>query len=166
VFGERLRVIQSPRPDRASLQDELHRLLRVELDAYLLYFGIRQKPDQRFVVKIDHLDAIAPRIAKIAAKRRLQFELVFLGEFLSNLLKLCFVANHDPEMPHVCPLNLVDFENGEKLMLTQFEERVAFAAAHLFQIENILVERHRLLDIIHFNGHMIASINLHAHVAP
>jgi hypothetical protein len=68
-------------------------------------------------------------------------------------------------MPHVCPLNFVHFENGEKLMLTQFEERVAFAATHLFQIENVLVKCHRLHDIIHFDRDMIASIDLHAHMS-
>src|SRR5207302_8609046 len=35
----------------------------------LLHFAIWQKPDQRFIMKIDNLDAIAPRIAKIASKR-------------------------------------------------------------------------------------------------
>jgi len=38
------------------------------------------------------------------------------------------------------------------------------AAAHLFQIENILVKRYRLLDIVHFDDDMITSIDLHAHV--
>jgi hypothetical protein len=35
-------------------------------------------------------------------------------------------------MPHVCSLNFVDFENSQELMVAQFEERVAFPAAHLF----------------------------------
>jgi hypothetical protein len=116
-------------------------------------------------VKIDHLDAISPWITKVAAKRRLQFEFVFLGEFLSHFLKLRFIANHDPEMPHVCALNLIHFENGEELMITQLEERVALTAAHLFEIENILVKGHGLLNIIHLDRHMIASIDLHAHMS-
>jgi len=45
----------------------------VELHSGLLHFTIRQKPDERFVVKIDNLNAVAPGIAKIATKRRLQF---------------------------------------------------------------------------------------------
>jgi hypothetical protein len=68
-------------------------------------------------------------------------------------------------MPHVCSLNFVDFENRQELMLTQFEERVALAAAHLFEIENILVKRQRLLDIIDLDCDMIASIDLHAHMS-
>src|SRR5262249_20996867 len=116
-------------------------------------------------MKIDHLNAIAPGIAKIATERWLQFELIFLREVLSNFLQLRFVANHHPEMPHVCSLTSVDFENREELMCPDFEDRVAFAATHLFEIENILVKRHRLLDVIDFDGYMIASVNLHAHIS-
>src|SRR5437867_4514826 len=108
----------------------MHRLLRVEFNARLLHLAVRQKPDQRFVVKIDHLDAIAPWIAKIAAERRLQFEFVFLREFLSNLFELRFIANHDPEMPHVGALYLLNFEDREELVLAQFEKGITLAAAH------------------------------------
>src|SRR5262249_22290174 len=69
------------------------------------------------------------------------------------------------EMSHIRSLNFVHFENGEELMVTQFEERVALATAHLFEIEHILVKGHRLPDIIHFDGDMIASIDLHAHMS-
>jgi hypothetical protein len=48
-------------------------------------------------------------------------------------------------------------------MVTQLEERVALAAAHLFEIENILVKGHCLLDVVHLDRDMIASVNLHAH---
>jgi hypothetical protein len=50
-------------------------------------------------------------------------------------------------------------------MFAQFEKCIAFAAAHLFEIENVLVKRHRLFDVIHLDGHMIASIDLHAHTS-
>ena len=33
----------------------------------------------------------------------------------------------------------------------------------LFQIENILIERDRFLDVIDFDRDVIASVNLHAH---
>src|SRR2546430_6977490 len=85
----------------------LHRLLRVEFNSRLLHFAIRQKPDKRFVVKIDNLDAVAPGIAKVAAERRLKLEFIFLSYLFANFLELPFVANHDPEMPHVRPLHLV-----------------------------------------------------------
>jgi hypothetical protein len=68
-------------------------------------------------------------------------------------------------MPHVCSLNFVDFENRQELMVTQLKERIALAATHLFEIENVLVKGHRLLNVIHFNGDMIASVNLHAHMS-
>src|SRR5215472_10778293 len=94
-----------------------------ELDTRFLHLAIRQQPDQRLIVKIDHLNAISPWVAKVAAKRWPQFEFVFLGKFLSDFLELSLISNHDPEMPHVCSLNLVDFENRQELMITQFEER-------------------------------------------
>src|SRR5437667_10378357 len=66
-------------------------------------------------------------------------------------------------MPRVCALHLVHFKDREELMLAQFEKSIALAAVHLFEIENILVKRHRLLDVVHLDGDMITSINLHAH---
>jgi hypothetical protein len=68
-------------------------------------------------------------------------------------------------MSHVCSLNFGDFENRQELMVTQFEKRVALAFTHLFEIENIFVKSHRLLNIIHLDGNMIASVNLHAHMS-
>src|SRR5262245_19710149 len=120
-----------------------------ELDAGFLHLAIRQHPYQRFIVKVDHLNAISPWIAKIAAKRWFQFDFVFPGQFRCDLLKLRLVANHDPEMPHVCPLSFVDFENRQELVLTQFEERVALAATHLFEIKNVLVKGHGLFNVFH-----------------
>jgi hypothetical protein len=165
VLSERLRVVQPPVTNRASLQNELHRLFGVEFDAGFLDFAIRQEPDKRFIVKVHNLDAVAPRIAKIAAKRRLQFEFIFFLKFLSNFRQLRFITNHDPEMANICRLHLFYLENCEELMLAQFEKGIAFAAFHLFEIENVLVKRHRLVDIVHLDGDMIASINLHAHIS-
>jgi hypothetical protein len=131
VPGDRFGIIQPPQADGASFKDKPHRLLAVEFNAGFLHFPVRQQPHKRFIVEIDHLNAISPWIAKIAAEWWLQFELVFLGKFLSDFLKLHFIANHDPEMPHVRALNIVDFENREELMVTEFEESVALAATHL-----------------------------------
>ena len=50
-------------------------------------------------------------------------------------------------------------------MLTQFEKCIALAAAHLFKIENVPVKRYRLLDVVHLDGDMIASTDLHAHIS-
>jgi len=67
-------------------------------------------------------------------------------------------------MPHVCSLHFVDFENREELMVTKLKERVALAPTHLLEIENIFVKSRRLLNIIHLDRDMIASIDLHAHM--
>ena len=48
-------------------------------------------------------------------------------------------------------------------MLAQLEKGIAFAVSHLFEIENVLVKGHGLLDVAHLDGHMIASINLYTH---
>jgi hypothetical protein len=44
----------------------------VEFDSGLLHFAIGQKPDQRFVVEIDNLDAVAPWVVEIATEWRLK----------------------------------------------------------------------------------------------
>src|SRR5882724_11071622 len=66
------RIVRTPRANSASLENELHDSVFVEFDSGLLHFAVRQKPDQRFVVKIDHLDAVAPWVVEIAAERRLE----------------------------------------------------------------------------------------------
>jgi hypothetical protein len=112
-------------------------------------------------VKIDNLYAVAPRIVKIAPKRRLKFQLVFAGNFLADFRQLGFVPHHDSEMPH--PPGKFFTSDGEKLVLAELEEGVSFTAVELFEIENILVERNRLFDVVHFNGDVIATVNLDAH---
>lgn len=134
-------------------------MLGRKLHSRFLDFAIRQKPDERFVVKIDNLNAVAPRIAKIAAKRRLKFQVVLLGEFFANLLELVFVPNHDPKMTHVGGLRFSDFEDGQELMFTELEESVAFAFIELFEIENVFVKGDRLIDVIDFNRDMVTTVN-------
>jgi hypothetical protein len=58
---------------------------------------------------------------------------------------------------------LIDLEDREKLVFTQFQESVAFAAIHFLQIEQILIKLYRRLHIAYFDREVIASINLHAH---
>src|SRR5438445_13850863 len=60
-------------------------LLLVEFDAGFLHFAIRQQPDERFVVQVDDLDAVAPRIAEVAPKPRNQFEPIFLRQLVADL---------------------------------------------------------------------------------
>src|SRR6266446_5715790 len=75
-------------------------LLLRELDPRFLHLAVRKKPNERFIVKIDNLDAVAPRVAKIAAERRLKSEFIFAGDFFAHLRQLLFVPHHDAEMPH------------------------------------------------------------------
>ena len=58
---------------------------------------------------------------------------------------------------------LIDLEHREKLMFTQFQEGIAFAAIHFLQIEHIFIKLYGRLYIAHFDRDVIASINLHAH---
>src|SRR4026209_506169 len=60
-------------------------------------------------------------------------------------------------------LYLTHLEDREKLMFTQFQESVAFAAIHFRQIEYILIKLYRRLYIGYFDREVVASINLHAH---
>jgi hypothetical protein len=49
------------------------------------------------------------------------------------------------------------------MVLAQLEKRITFAVTHLLEIENIFVKLDRLFDVVHLDGDMIASVNLHAH---
>jgi hypothetical protein len=134
-----------------------------ELDSGFLYFAIRQKPDERFVVKIDNLNAIPPRIVKIAAERRLEFEFIFAGDFLAYFRDLRFVAHHNSEMSHPSGVQFSHFEDGEELVFAEFEKGVTLAAVELFEIENVFVKCDRLFDVVHLDGDVIAAVNLYAH---
>ena len=78
---------------------------------------------------------------------------------------MLFIPHHDAEMPHAIGPTFLDFEYREKLMLAEFEKRIAFALVEFLQIENVPVERHRLFNVIHLDGDMIASVHLHAHTS-
>jgi len=58
---------------------------------------------------------------------------------------------------------LIDLEDREKLVFTQFQESIAFAAIHFLQIQYILIKLHRRIYIAYFDRAVIASISLHAH---
>src|SRR5436309_3604067 len=114
-------------------------------------------------MQVDHLDAVAPGVAKIAAKRRFQSQTVLFLHFLAHLIQLFLIAHDESEMTDPIRLDLLDFENGEKLVFTQFQKSVAFATIRLLQIKDVFIKFYRRFYIIHFDREMIASINLHAH---
>ena len=58
-----------------------------------------------------------------------------------------------------------DFEDGQELVLAEFEEGVAFAFIELLEIEYVFIKRDRLFDVVHFNSDVIAAVNLNARPA-
>jgi len=77
---------------------------------------------------------------------------------------LLFIAHHDSEMSHSSGMQLLYLENGEELVLAELEKRITFTAVEFFQIENVLVKRDRLPNVVHFDRDVITSKNLHTHV--
>src|SRR6266496_1140197 len=114
-------------------------------------------------MQVDHLDAVAPGIAKIAAKGRLQFQAILLLHCLTHLIQLFLIAHDESEMTNPIRLNLLHFENGKKLVLTQLQKSVAFATIHFLQIKDVFIKFYRRFYVIHFDREVVASINLHAH---
>src|SRR5580704_1792191 len=68
-------------------------------------------------------------------------------------------------MADINRLGLFDFKDGEELMFAELEKGVAFAAVHLFEIEDVFVECHRLFNVIDFNRDVIAAVNFNALLA-
>jgi hypothetical protein len=60
-------------------------------------------------------------------------------------------------------VQLSHFEDGQKLVLAEFEKSVTLAAVEMLQIENIFVKCDGLLDVVYFDGNVITAVNLHAH---
>ena len=133
------------------------------MDSGLLHFLVGQEPDQRLVVEIDDLNAIAPRVAEIAAEWRDEFEAVFFDELLAHFRQLPFIADHNPEVAHAVGLDFLDLEHRQELMFAQLEEGVAFALLKLFEIEDVLIKGDRLVNITDFDGDVVASVNFHTH---
>jgi hypothetical protein len=64
-------------------------------------------------VQIHHLNAIPPRIAKIATKRRFEFQPILAGYLFAHLRDLLLVAHHQTAVPHAIRLKVIHFENRE-----------------------------------------------------
>lgn len=65
--------------DRGSRERPGHLFRAGELDPGFLHLLIGQEPNERFVVQVDDLDAVAEGVLEIAAKSRNQLEAVFFG---------------------------------------------------------------------------------------
>jgi len=114
-------------------------------------------------MKVDDLYAVAPGIAKIAPERRNQLQTIFFGEFFSHLRELAFVSNHDAKVTDSARASVLRFKQGQKLVFTQLEKGIAFAAIELFQVENVMVEFYRLFHVADLNCDMITAVNLDTH---
>src|SRR5438045_5954807 len=98
-------------------------------------------------MQVDHLNAVAPGIAKIAAKRRLQFQTVLFLNFLAHLIQLLLIAHDESEVTNSIRLNLLHFKNGEKLVLTQLQKRVALATSQFLQTKELFINFYLILCI-------------------
>src|SRR5262249_34182254 len=70
----------------------------LELNADFLHFLVREQPNQRLVGQVTDLNAVTPRIAKVAAEAGVEFQLVLLHEFIPDFLNLLRIPDHQPEM--------------------------------------------------------------------
>jgi hypothetical protein len=115
-------------------------------------------------VEINHLNSVAPWIAEVAFEGWNQLDVVSLCQLISHFSDLIRIAHYDPEMPIGCiRAHVLVLEHREKLMLAEFEKRVAFALIQFLQPKNILIKCDRLFDVAYFNGDVITAVNLHAH---
>ncbi len=53
--------------------------------------------------------------------------------------------------------------NSRLLNFLVFEERIALTAVLQFEVENVLVKRLCFLDVVHFDGDMVHSIDMYTH---
>jgi hypothetical protein len=117
-------------------------------------------------VKIDHLDAISPWIAEVAAKSGDQFEVILFRELIAHLTELRLVADHDAKMPiALIVTHPFVLEHCQKLMLPEFEERVALTFIEFFQTKDVHVKGDCLVNIAHLDGDVIAAEDFNAHGA-
>ena len=129
----------------------------------LLNLLIWQKPRERLVVKVDHIDPIAKRIPESAPEARNQLQTIFLRNLFPHLRELFFVPHDKAKMPVPRTAEMINLSHGKKLMIAELEERITFATRFKLEIENIFVKRSCLTEIINFDRHMIAAIDSNAH---
>jgi hypothetical protein len=79
---------------------------------------------------------------------------------------LPFIPDNQAKMPAALVANLINLGHSEKLMISELKKRVAFASRFKFKVENVFVKRLRLSQIINLDRHMIAPIDLNAHIPP
>jgi hypothetical protein len=150
-----------------ALRGEIATLLSLVLgsgqNSRFLDFPIREKPHERFIAQITHLNPITPRIPKVAAKVRMELELVLLRQLPADFLDLFRVTDHQPEVFRAIRLQFLNFENRHELMLAQFAPRRSFATSQHFQAKHIRVKLHGFFRISDFDYDMVAAVDLNSH---
>jgi hypothetical protein len=136
-----------------------------ESDPGFLHLLVGKEPDERFVVQVNNLDTIAEWVMEIATKARDQRKAVLFRQLLPHLVELRFIAHDETEMSGSVRLWFFNPENGEELVLADFEKCIAFAFIHLLELEDVFVKGDRFGYVVHLDREMINSINSHAHSA-
>ncbi len=114
-------------------------------------------------MQVDNVNAITKRIAKRTAEPRIEFQLVLAHNLLPYLLDLCLIAHHHSKMPGARWTQLIDFRDGEKLVLAELKKGATLTAGVQSETEHILIERDCFLQIVDLNRYVVATINLNAH---
>ena len=114
-------------------------------------------------MQVHDLHPVSERIDEVAAESRQQRDTVLFPQLLAHFRELRFVANDESEVARPVQLNLLDFEHCQKLVLADFEERVALALIEFLETKNVLIKRDRLLDIVDLDGDVVNSVDFDAH---
>src|ERR1700693_1473117 len=69
-------------------------------------------------------------------------------------------------MPTALVANLINLSDGEELMISKLEKRITLATRLKFEAENVFVKRLRFCKIMNLDRHVIAPIDLNAHIPP
>src|SRR5215831_5340584 len=88
-------------------------------NADFLHFLVREQPHQRLVGQVTDLNAVTPRIAKVAAEVGMEFQLVLLHEFIPDFLDLLRITDHQPEMLDSIGLELLYLKDRHELVLAK-----------------------------------------------
>lgn len=111
-------------------------------------------------MEVHNLNAISPRIPEIATERRREFQSVFFHDLVTNLRQLGFVPDNKAKVTHSLHSDILHLEESQKLVISQLKKSITLSVIQFFQPKDILIERHRLLNIPDLQGHVVAAENL------
>jgi hypothetical protein len=124
---------------------------------------IRKEPNQGFIGQVSNLNAVSPRIPKVATEAWVQLEFVLVPEFAPDFIDLLGIPHHQTEVLDPVWLQPLHLEDGHELMFTQLAPGRPFAASQHFESEDVGIELNRLFCIGHFDHNMVAAVNLYRH---